>query len=328
MKKKIIAAIMAVSAAMAMTACGSGSDSGSDKDKPAESNGPTTLKVGLVPVVNVAPLYLGIEQGFFEKAGLKLEPAIAQTFAANVAAVMNGEQQVGFGATVPALVAVSSGVPLRILANSDVTGSTPEGDNSGMFVAKDSGITGIGDLEGKTVAINALSNVHDVAIKSAMLKAGADPAKVKFLEVALPDMVAALKAGRVDAIAVGEPFVTAAKAAGFTMLLQTYTEGYEPGTPIGSYFASQQWAAQNPKEAKAFAEAMSESTDYALAHPDEARAIMEKYTQIPPEVLKNVTLGTFSSKLDPDALTRLAELMVKTGTIKAVPDLAPVTGQK
>ncbi len=325
MKRVIPASIAATILALTVAACGSSPDPAAGA---SAGSGEHTLKVGLVPVVNVAPLYLGIEKGFFDKAGLKIEPTIAQTFAANVASVMNGEEQVGFGATVPVLVAASSGVPLRIAANSDVSSSSPKEDNSGLFVTASSGIRSIKDLEGKTVAINALSNVHDVALKSAMLTAGADPTKVKFLEVALPDMVAALKAGRVDAIAVGEPFVTAAEAAGFTLLLHTYQAGYQPGTPIGSYFVSQKWAGANPQEVTAFAQAMKQSTDYAIAHPDEARAIMEKYTKIPPATLQKVTLGSFSSTVDPEALQKLAELMVKTGTIKAVPDLAPVTGQK
>jgi NitT/TauT family transport system substrate-binding protein len=272
-------------------------------------------------------LYLGIKQGFFEDEGLAIKPVIAQTFAANVAAVVNGTQQIGFGATVPELISVQNGVPLRILANSDVTGKPPNGDNSGVFVANGSGITSIKDLEGKTIAINALSNVHDTAIKSAMINSGADPSGVKFLEVPLPDMVATLKAKRVDAIAVGEPFVTAAEAAGFDRLFRDYEVGYPIGTPIGSYFSSQSWAKENPKLAAAFSAAMDKSTEYAIAHPEAARAIMSEYTQIPAETLEKVILGTFSSKVDPSAIDGLAELMVKVGTMKSVPDLAPVLGQ-
>lgn len=39
----------------------------------------------------MAPLHLGTEKGFFEEVGRIIEPMTAQTFAANVASVMNGD---------------------------------------------------------------------------------------------------------------------------------------------------------------------------------------------------------------------------------------------
>jgi NitT/TauT family transport system substrate-binding protein len=333
MRKSVLAAAAAAVAVVTLAACGTSSTQTSDKSSApgsasaGQQERTTTLTVGLVPVVNVAPLYLGIKQGFFKAEGLAIKPVISQTFTANVAAVVNGTQQIGFGATVPLLLSVNNGVPLRILANSDVTGKPPNGDNSGVFVANGSGITSVKGLEGKTIAINALDNVQDTAIKSAMLNAGADPSRVKFLEVPLPAMVATLKAHRVDAIALGEPFVTAAEAAGFTMLIRTYEAGFPIGTPIASYFSSQSWAQKNPKLAAAFSAAMDKSTAYAIANPDAARAIMSEYTQIPSETLKKVILGTFSSKAEPGPIEDLAKLMVKVGTMKSVPDLTPVFGQ-
>ena len=50
---------------------GAGTDAG---DEPAGEE-LTTIAVGVVPVVDVAPLYLGIDQGFFEEEGLDVQPA-------------------------------------------------------------------------------------------------------------------------------------------------------------------------------------------------------------------------------------------------------------
>ena len=44
----------------------------------------TTLKVGVIPIADVAPLYLGVEQGFFEEENLKIEPQLAEGGAAIV----------------------------------------------------------------------------------------------------------------------------------------------------------------------------------------------------------------------------------------------------
>lgn len=36
-----------------------------------------TLKVGVLPIADLAPLYLGIDQGFFKEENLKIEPLAA-----------------------------------------------------------------------------------------------------------------------------------------------------------------------------------------------------------------------------------------------------------
>jgi NitT/TauT family transport system substrate-binding protein len=277
------------------------------------------LVVGVVPSSNVAPLYLGVKQGFFEKRGLMLDLQPAQGFAANVASVSNGETDIGFGTTVPIVGAIANGVPIKLIAHSDVLGDGEGEDNSGLFVPPGSNIKGVGDLEGKTVAVNALSNVFDVAVKAAMLKAGADPSKVKFLEVALPDMVAALDTGRVDAAAMGEPFVTLSRAAGNTQILKLYTTGFQVGSPIASYFVSTQWAEKNKDVLKDFVAGLEESSKYAAGHLEEARAMMETYTKIAPNVLAEVLLGKYQSTVDLDSLQRLVDVMVLTKTISDGP---------
>ena len=39
-----------------------------------EEGGVTKVKVGVLPISNVAPLYLGMKKGFFKEEGLEVEP--------------------------------------------------------------------------------------------------------------------------------------------------------------------------------------------------------------------------------------------------------------
>ncbi|GLY33474.1 hypothetical protein Kisp02_68390 [Kineosporia sp. NBRC 101731] len=77
MRRPFRGSIVLFVAALTLAACG-----GSDES--SEPGGTTTVKVGLVPILDVAPVYLGVEQGFFEKQGLKLELQTAQGGAAIV----------------------------------------------------------------------------------------------------------------------------------------------------------------------------------------------------------------------------------------------------
>src|ERR1700742_4454193 len=75
---------------------------GGDDEEPAgSSNAPAqaeavTLKVGVIPIADVAPLYLGIKKGFFKEEKLTIEPQLAEGGAAIIPSVMSGDYQIGF----------------------------------------------------------------------------------------------------------------------------------------------------------------------------------------------------------------------------------------
>ena len=82
--RRLFAGLSTGALLLAATACGSsggGTSSGST----------TTVKVGLIPIVDVAPLYLGQKKGFYEKQGLKLSLTLASGGAAIVPAVASGQ---------------------------------------------------------------------------------------------------------------------------------------------------------------------------------------------------------------------------------------------
>jgi ABC-type nitrate/sulfonate/bicarbonate transport system substrate-binding protein len=60
----------ALACALALAACGGDDDAGGG----GSADKPVTLKVGVIPIADVAPLYVGIEQGFFKAEGLEIDP--------------------------------------------------------------------------------------------------------------------------------------------------------------------------------------------------------------------------------------------------------------
>src|SRR5436853_328036 len=57
---------------------------------------PTTINVGLLPINDVAPLYLGIKKGFFKQQNLTVHPQLMQGGAAVASAVIGGSLDFGF----------------------------------------------------------------------------------------------------------------------------------------------------------------------------------------------------------------------------------------
>ena len=76
---RLAAMLVALACVAGMTACGGDDDGGGGG---GDGGGPTTLKVGVIPIADVAPLYLGIDKGFFEEQQLTIQPQLAEGGAA------------------------------------------------------------------------------------------------------------------------------------------------------------------------------------------------------------------------------------------------------
>ncbi|HEY0532967.1 MAG TPA: ABC transporter substrate-binding protein [Actinoplanes sp.] len=311
-----LVSLITITALVAATAGCGGSNSSSDSSKPGSVD---KVKVGVIPIVDVAPIYLGKEQGFFSKRNIDLTLEQAQGGAAIVPAVVSGQYQFGFSNVVSLMLAQSKNVPIKAVANGNNATGDPKKD-FGMLVVKDPAITSAKDLAGKTVATNTLKNIVDTSVKEIVKQDGGDPASVKFVELGFPDMGAALDAGRVQGIFVVEPFLSAALAKGW------HTVGsfadVQPNLTISAYFTSQQEIAKNTDLVTRFGQAMTESLAYADAHPDAVRQIVTTYTTIKSDVAAKMTLPKYSSSIDKTSLDKLSTLMVGDGLLTQPADTA------
>lgn len=300
----------------AATACGSsGSDSG---DK--ASGGTTTLKIGLIPIVDVAPLYLGQKKGFFSKRGIRLELTTAQGGAAVVPGVVSGQFQFGFSNMTSLMVAQTNNVPVKAVANGTASTGVEGADFGAITVKKGSSIKSPKELEGKKIATNTLKNINETVVRESVRKAGGDPDKVNFVEMAFDQMPAALDSGQVDAAMVVEPALATIKEQGGTEIASPLVDVAKNLT-VAMYFTSTQYARQNPELVKKFQEATAESLAYADEHPDEARDIVTTYTKIPAATLERVTLPKWPAEPNRDSIETLMKLGEDDGLFKSTPDL-------
>ena len=281
---------------------------------------PVTLKVGVIPIADVAPLYLGMEKGFFEAEGLTIDPQLAEGGAAIVPSVVSGDYQIGFSNTTSLIIAGSKQLPVQIISQGVLAGATPEDAWDGVIVPKGSDIKDLAGLEGKTVAVNTLNNVSQVVVNTALKEAGADYTKVKYVEVPFPDMNAALESKRVDAAFQVEPGYSGGLAAGSESISNAY-EAMAPNYTVATYFASKQYIGENRENVERFRRAMQKSLDYAAAHDDEVRAIVGTYTEIPQEVLDKMNLPVWKSDLNEPTIEQTSAAAKEYGFIEEEPSL-------
>jgi len=315
---------VAVSAALLALSAGCGDDSGSSGSDPSPA--PDKVNVGVIAIVDVAPIYLGKEQGFFSERGIDLTLTAGSGGAVTVAGVTSGQFQFGFGNITSLMVAREKGVPLKVLTNGASSTGEAGKDFSGVVVKSDSPITSPRDLAGKRVSVNNLKNVGDTTVRASVRKDGGDPATIKFTELAFPEAAAAVSTGKVDAAWVVEPFLTTAQAQGLRVVAWNMVDT-APKMTVAAYFSSEPTISKDPDLAKRFTEAMNESLQYATDHPDEAREILATYTKIPAEVAEKITLTGWGTELNRASIEELAKLAQQDGLLTKPADLDGLLGQ-
>jgi NitT/TauT family transport system substrate-binding protein len=309
---------VAVAALFAVAACGGG-DSGGGGGSSA-SGKPTTLRVGVIPIADVAPLYVGIKQGFFKAEKLNVQPQLAEGGATITAQVVSGDLQVGFSNVTSLVIASSKKLPVQIVASGVQAAKDDSGAWDAVISKKGSPIKDLKALEGKTVSVNNLNNVGPLTINQAMEKAGADYKKIKYVEVPFPDANAALDTGRIDAAFVVEPFVSQGKAQGVNEVTHSF-EDTAPNYTVATYFTTKQYSGKNKDVLDRFVRAINKSLSYAQSHPDVVRQVVPTYTKIPPAVAKKMRLPTWSPNLNQPSIQQTADLAQKYGFIKDKPAL-------
>jgi NitT/TauT family transport system substrate-binding protein len=289
----------------------------------------TKGKLGYMKIVDNAAMFMAMEKGFFKSEGLELETVPMAGGAVIVQGVTSGDLQFGWTNVISLYQARVAGFDFKLIAGgaSNVKGKN---ESHAIQVGKNSAIKTAKDLEGKTVAVNTLNNIVHLMAMAWVDKNGGSAAKVKFVELPFPQMEAALSAGKVDAISVHEPFVTAAMQKGGVRTLAEPWGEVLPKFLIASWFASEKWIAKNRKNAQAFVRAINRGIDAIHADPDGSRATMVKWAGLKPELAGKIGLPVFEKGVSEKDLQATIDLTQKykliSKSIKArdvISDLAP-----
>ncbi|WP_406318060.1 ABC transporter substrate-binding protein [Streptosporangium sp. NBC_01639] len=291
--------------ALTLTACGG---SGTEAAKPAGPGGleKTELTVGVVPVPSSAPLFIAQEKGFFEAEGLTVRTETIQAPQTVMPKILNGGIDAFLTSYVSLITISDSGVArLKMLAESQ---QGAPGVN-GVVVTKDSPISEPKDLKGKKIAVNVLKALGEVTVSAQLKAAGLAPGDVTFVPVPFAEQLNQLKAGTVDAAWLTEPYISAAKQdLGGRLLIDTLS-GPTEGLPLDGWAATADWVAKYPKTAAAFQRAIGRAQQIAASDRQELNKVIPAFTRIPAEVASTMTMGTFSTSLDPARIQRVADLL-------------------
>lgn len=273
-----------------------------------------TVRVLHLPIANGFPLDLGIKKGFFAQERIEIRKTTLQSGNDVVLAMANNNGDIGYAGFVPFMIGSTNGIPITLLAASEVEGTSAADNWQNILVKGSSSIRRPRDLAGKTIAVNALKGVGEIMIKAALEKLGVGLSSVRLTAIPFPNMRSALNNGQVDAIWVPEPFLSQGLNIDGDRIVMAPGPVLGRYFPIGGYAARTSWRSRNPELAQRFRRAINRSLLYAQSHPGEIREMLPPGTQ-------NVRLPIWSTVVDRGKLDQLARYARKYGVITRLPNM-------
>jgi NitT/TauT family transport system substrate-binding protein len=269
------------------------------------------INVGTIPLEANATLFYAEQLGYFRDAGIDVHITPLNGGPTVAAAVVSGSLDVGVANVATIAQAHDRGLPFKFIAPGAL--ATPTSMTNVIMVAKDSPIRTAADLNGKTIAINALKDLQQISVSSWIDKHGGDSKTIKFIEFPVSQMGTAVATHRVDAAKGDEPFITAAKSE--VRILGNVMDGIAPRFMIIGWFSTDQWIKDHPDLAARFAVAIGRASVWANTHDRESLAIVLQHAKIDPQIAADMARSRFGPSLDPALMQPVLDAALKYGVL-------------
>jgi ABC-type nitrate/sulfonate/bicarbonate transport system substrate-binding protein len=158
------------------------------------------IRLAYAKVIDDLPFFVGIEEGLFEKAGVRVE-LVRLTGANNtLAAVIRDDLQAAIISSSQVFPAAQQKLPIKVVS---WLGKAHAGTHCGLHVRKDGNINSLQDLRGKRIAVSN-DNMNRTIVSEALAQKSMTTRDINLiLGMGLDDPMqheAVLKTGRVDVI--------------------------------------------------------------------------------------------------------------------------------
>lgn len=320
---RIIAVILAGVMSVALAGCAWPSEYIADAGSKALRGGSgdtTTLRIAAQPYPLYSDVWVAHELGYLKDElakehasytwdSFKSGPLVNEAMAA-------GNDDVGYAADLPAVIAKSTGQDVTIVSN------VAYGEKAlAIMVPKDSTIRSVSDLRGKKVGY-ATGSYAQHLLALLLAKQGMTLNDVDTANLSAEDQVAAIQAHNVDAIVIWEQYVTKLETEGTARVLADGT-GVKRGNMV-SYFTTS-YAKAHPNIVRAYNRAVQRGADAIAKDPDKAADAVAKDFGVSADMLRKIWKHfTFTTELKPEdiaAIREVADFAWRNGILKSEVDV-------
>jgi ABC-type nitrate/sulfonate/bicarbonate transport system substrate-binding protein len=285
-KMKFGNAVMLVLLLITVSACGNNAAAPKPSGTPtapantAAPKAPTTIKVGIV-CGGMTPLLtqIGINDGSFDKAGLKVEKTCFNAGADAVQALVGGSIDINLGSYEHVLRQQKNGLDVKAYA--EIFNSV----GYALVVKKDAKYQKLADLKGATLAVTKVGSLSDTGLRTGLEKEGINADKdVQIINGGSgATMLAAIESGKTAGGMVSEPTTSQMLASG------NYRVLYDPPFEYAGIvvMAKTAWVDKNKEVMKTFLKVNKDMNDRTQKDPKSAvEPMLKEFDKIPQDVIQ------------------------------------------
>lgn len=280
LRKTGVACAAALAAACALAGCGAeGAASG--------SGGTKVVLNEVAHSIFYAPMYVAIEEGYFEEEGIELELVTGFGADKTMTAVLTGEADIGFMGSESTVYTYAGGTEDYVVNFAQLT------QRAGNFLVSREQIENFtwDMIKGKNVLGGRAGGMPEMVFEYILEKNGIDPATELSIDQSIDfgSTAAAFSGGQGDFTVEFEPHATALeqKGEGYVVASLGEDSGYVPYT---SFSAKKSYLEKNKSTVQAFTNALQRGMDYVQTHtPAEiAEIIAPQFAETDMETLTTI----------------------------------------
>lgn len=286
----------------------------------ARAADPLTLRVGYIPILASAPLFVVAGEGWTKPDGISLSLTRFEAGTAAIQALAAGQVDVLYAGVAPVLVARSKGVDVSVVANVAVEELALVGRGALATLATTlpaaEAVRQLATKTGRRVKIGAqpAGSVPDTVLKHWLqVVAKLDPSLVEIVPMGIEKTQQALMAGALDAAMIREPTITIIRRTDPQSAVLALGGVMFPGQPGTVLAATGALIRSRPDAVGALVRAHLKATALIAAEPARAAKLVNEHLGkglMEPEVLEAALASPATRYLaDPRAIIEPAERM-------------------
>ncbi|HIS38994.1 MAG TPA: ABC transporter substrate-binding protein [Candidatus Onthousia faecavium] len=283
-------------------------------------------KVRLAEVAHTifyAPMYVAIEEGYFEEKGINIELTLASGADKVSAAVLAGDADIGFAGSEATIYVYNGGEKDYLKTFAQLT------QKDGSFIVARENIEDftLEDLVGKTIIGGRTGGMPEMTLEWSLTDAGIDPKNDLNIDtsVAFSAMSSAFIGGTGDFVALFEPNALQLEQEGYGYVVASLGElgGIVPYT---AFFARDSYLNDNKELVANFEEAIQMGLDFVHSKSDEevAEAIIDQFPDTSLEDLTKVVARYRSidawpetTEFTEEAFDHLQDIMINANELES-----------
>lgn len=311
----LLTAAMLICSFAALTGCGA-------DNAPAAEDKTHVVLNEVAHSIFYAPMYVAIEEGYFEEEGLEVELVTGYGADKTMTALLSGEADIGFMGAEATIYSYAEGIEDNAVNFAQLT------QRAGNFLVAREPIEDFSwdMLKGKDVLGGRAGGMPEMVFEYILSKNNIDKSEVNIDQsIDFGSTAAAFSGGQGEFTVEFEPHATSLeqKGDGYVVASLGEASGYVPYT---SFAAKKSYIEKNPGVIQAFTNALQKGMDYCAAHtPKEiAQVIAPQFAETDEETLEIIVARYAKQdtwKTDPafekDAFDLLQNILLDAGELDA-----------